>query len=60
LNNHLLSKHLFLISRTSIPRPPWSLGRQMMFHLVGLYFLYVDHFARRNETDKNLMFYEPF
>jgi hypothetical protein len=26
--NHLLSKHLFFSSRTSIPKPPWSLGWQ--------------------------------
>ena len=26
LNNHLLKTHLFLISRTSIPSPPWSFG----------------------------------
>jgi hypothetical protein len=39
LNSHLLSKLLFFNSKTSIPNPPWSLGRHMMFHLESLYFL---------------------
>jgi hypothetical protein len=41
LKNHLLSKHLFLIYKTLTPRPPWSLGLQMMFHLVSLYFVLI-------------------
>jgi hypothetical protein len=40
LNSHLLSKQLFLSSSTSIPRPPWSLGRQIMFHFVKRYFFF--------------------
>jgi hypothetical protein len=28
LNNQLPSKHLFLITNTSTPRPPWSLGEK--------------------------------
>jgi hypothetical protein len=35
LSNHLLRRHKFLISRTSIHKPPWSLGRQITFHFVN-------------------------
>lgn len=38
LKSHLLNKHLFLSSNTSIPRPPWSFGLQTIFYFVSLYF----------------------
>jgi hypothetical protein len=41
LNNHLLKRQLFLTSRTSMPKPPWSFDRQTMFHFVSLYFFFV-------------------
>jgi hypothetical protein len=30
-------KGLFFNSKTSIPSPPWSFGRQMKFHFVNLF-----------------------
>jgi hypothetical protein len=47
-NNHFLSKHLFLISKTSTPSPPWSLGRHMMSYLVSLYFLLCPSLCQKN------------
>jgi hypothetical protein len=41
LNSHLLNKHLFLISRNLIPGPCSSFERQIIFHLVNRYFLFV-------------------
>src|SRR3954469_22169538 len=38
-HSHLLRRHLFLTSRFSIPRPPWSFGLQMISHLASRYFL---------------------
>jgi hypothetical protein len=38
LYSHLLNKHLFWISKFWIPRPPWSLGWHITFHLANLYF----------------------
>jgi hypothetical protein len=49
LKSHLLSKHLFLSSRTSTPKPPWSLGRQTIFHFVRRYF-----FLFSSDCQKNL------
>ena len=39
LNNHLLKRAMFLILRSWIPRPPWSLGWHRIFHLARWYFL---------------------
>jgi hypothetical protein len=44
----LLNKHLFLIYRTSIPKPPWSFGRQTMFHFVSRYFLLLSSDCQKN------------
>ena len=41
LNNHLLNKHLFCISRFLMPNPPISLGWHKIFHLANLYFFFM-------------------
>jgi hypothetical protein len=46
LNSHMLSKLLFLNSNTSTPRPPWSLGRQIIFH--NLYFFLCSSLCQKN------------
>ena len=38
LNNHLPRRALFLTSRSWMPNPPWSLGRQTTLHLASRYF----------------------
>jgi hypothetical protein len=48
LNSHLLSKLLFFNYKTSIPKPTWSLGRQIIFHLVSLYFFLCSSLCQKN------------
>ena len=48
LYNHLLRRHLFLTSRFSIPRPPWSFGLQMISHLASRYFLFSSSLCQKN------------
>ena len=38
LNNGLLRRHLFCISKFVIPNPPWSFGVQIILHMNSLYF----------------------
>jgi hypothetical protein len=60
LNSHLLKRQLFLISRTSIPRPPWSFGRHIIFHFDSLYFfLFWSHCQKKRERKKFNLFLTP-
>jgi hypothetical protein len=52
LKSHLLRRHLFFKSNTSIPSPPWSLGWQIMFHLASLYFLLCQSLCQKNHDLK--------
>ena len=48
LYNHLLIRHLFLISRFSMPRPPSFLGLQMISHLAKRYFFFTSSDCQKN------------
>jgi hypothetical protein len=62
LKSYLHSKHLFFfISSTSTPRPPWSLGRHMMFQRVSLYFFLWPSLCQKNlDLKKSSLFLTPF
>ena len=55
-HSHLLRRHLFLTSRFSIPRPPWSFGLQMISHFASLYFLFRSSPCQKNAIDKSPVF----
>ena len=55
LNNHLLNKHLFWISRFCIPRPPRSFGWQRIFHFTNLYFFLCWSFCQKKSWSKVLV-----
>jgi hypothetical protein len=59
--SHLLNKHLlFFISKTSTASPPWSLGLQMMFHWVSLYFLLWPLLSQKNlDLKRSSLFLSP-
>ena len=61
LYNHLLIRHLFLISNFSIPRPPWSLGRQRISHRARRYFLLASSDCqKKRDLKKSSRFRPPF
>ena len=60
LYNHLLIRHLFLISKFSIPRPPWSLGRQRISHRARWYFLLASSDCqKKRDLKKSSCFWTP-
>jgi hypothetical protein len=60
LKSHLLNKHLFFNSRTSIPKPPWSFGLQIKFHFVRRYFfLWPSHCQKNQDQKKSSLFLTP-
>ena len=50
LNNHLLSKHWFWMSKFFMPKPPWSFGWHIMLHLASLYFFLWLSLCQKNGT----------
>jgi hypothetical protein len=52
LNNHLLRSVVFLIFRSWIPRPPWSLGWHKIVHLVRRYFFLLSSPCQKNRERK--------
>ena len=52
LTTHLLSKHLFCISKYWTPRPPCVFGWQINFHFTTLYFFLCWSFCQKK---RNLM-----
>ena len=56
LTTHLLSKHLFCISKSWTPRPPCVFGWQINFHFTTLYFFLCWSFCQKKRDLKDSIF----
>jgi hypothetical protein len=54
--SHFPRRAVFLTSRSWIPSPPWSFGRQTILHLASLYFCFYYRPAKRILNGRNPTF----
>jgi hypothetical protein len=58
LNNHLLNRHWFWISRFWISRPPWSLGWHTILCFDNLHFFFWLSFCQKKPRTKVINFFQ--